>query len=107
MLNGGRQRFRRSCLSKHASPRRWERLDWLDKKPDCPPTCGESIPLWRDFRVHVELRQRSRPLLAQSLAYKRIGPLAHRATRVLLRASDRIGDPTSLVYSFRERLCSI
>src|SRR5215469_18348848 len=81
MLNGGHQRFRWSCLSKPASLQRWERLGWLDKKPDCPLTCEESIPLGRDFRVHVAPRQRSRPLLAQSPAYKKIGPLAHRATR--------------------------
>ena len=107
MLNGGHQRSRWPCLSKPASPQRWERLGWLDKKPDCPPTCGQSIPLWRGFRVHVELCRRSHPLLAQSPVYKKIGPLAHRATRVLLRASDRTEDPTSLVYSFREHLYPI
>src|SRR5215831_9034694 len=108
MLNEGRQRFRWSCLSELASPERWECLGWPDKKPGYPLICAESIPLWRGFRVHVELRQRWRPPLGRFPVYKRIGQHSHRATRVQLRVSDRTEDPLNQsLYSFREQLYSI
>src|SRR5439155_9566011 len=86
---------------------RWACPGWLGKKPDCPLTCAESIRLWRGFRVRVELHQRSHPLPVRSPAYKKIGPLGHRATPVLPRACDQIEDPSNRLYSFREQLYSI